>query len=106
MVKIKLANGEETKWDKDSLKKELESAGLSKKIAEVITDQVSHKMVDGWTVSQVSEEAAVELKRLKEDVERAYNRYLDSAGINRGASSGKQMSEVSPETSSEETETE
>jgi hypothetical protein len=73
MVKIKAANGEETKWDKDNLKKELESVGLSKKIAEELADRVGHKVVDGWTVRQVSEEAAVELKRLKEDIERALN---------------------------------
>ena len=83
MVKIKTADGGETKWDKGDLEEELESAGLSKKLAEELADRVEHKVVDGWTINQVKEETAVEFKRLKEDIERAYHRYLDYVGIRR-----------------------
>ncbi len=81
MVKIKMKKGEYEKWHKEDLERVLETAGLSQNLAKGIADRVESKIVDGWTIDQVNEEAAVEIKRYKEDIERAYDKFLDNAGI-------------------------
>ncbi len=81
MVKIKMKKGEYEKWHKEDLERVLLTAGLSETLARVVAERVESKIVDGWTIDQVNEEAAVEIKRLKEDIERAYDKFLENAGI-------------------------
>ncbi len=75
MVKVYMKDGKEEKFDSKDLEKDLKAAGLPERVAEEVAERVEDRVQDGWTWQQVRKETDIELKRLQEDIDRAYSDY-------------------------------
>ncbi len=80
MVKIYDKEGREEKFDSKNVEDNLKAAGLPERVAKEVAERVEDRVQDGWTVAKVREETDVELKRLQEDIDRAYSSYRGSMG--------------------------
>lgn len=77
MVKIISRSGSEEKFDSKAVKKDLEAAGLPKRVAEEVAKRVEDKVEDRWTTIQVNEQVDIELKRLDKDIQKAEGNYKE-----------------------------
>ena len=75
MVKIIGKEGEEEKFDSKDIENDLKAAGLPERLAKEVADRIDHRIEDGWTREKLRQETDVELRRLQEDIDRAYSTY-------------------------------
>ena len=75
MVKIYTKDGKEEKFDSKDVEDNLKAAGLPERVAKEVAERVEDRVEDGWSEAKVNEETDVELKRLKEDIDRAYTSF-------------------------------
>ena len=75
MVKIIAKSGDEEKFDRKDVERDLESAGLPERVAEEVAERVEDRVQDRWTSNQVREQINLELKRLEEDIEKAHKAF-------------------------------
>lgn len=75
MVKIIDKDGKEDKFDSKDVEDNLKAAGLPERVAKEVAERVEDRVQEGWTMEQVKQETDVELRRLEEDIDRAYNTY-------------------------------
>ncbi len=78
MVKIIDTNGVEEKFDSKNLENSLKEAGLPERLAAEIAERVENRVENGWTTEKLREETDAELRRLQEDIEKAYTNYKRS----------------------------
>ncbi len=81
MVKIYTADGKEEKFDSKDIERDLKAAGLPGRLAEEVAERVEDRVQDGWTVDKVKQETDIELRRLQEDIDRAYNSYKSTTSM-------------------------
>ena len=79
MVKIYPKDGKEEKFDSKTVEDDLKAAGLPERVAKEVAERVENRVQDGWTTEKVKMETVVELRRLQEDINRAYNIYKSSS---------------------------
>jgi hypothetical protein len=72
LVKIYSENGKEEKFDSKTVENDLKAAGLPERLAKEISERLENRVQDGWTTTKVRQETEVELRRLQEDIDRAY----------------------------------
>lgn len=75
MVKIIGKDGAEEKFNSRDVEDSLKAAGLPERLAEEVAERVENRVEEGWTKDKVRQETDVELRRLQEDIDRAYNTY-------------------------------
>lgn len=75
MVKIIGKDGVEENFDGKNLEDSLKNAGLPERLAQEVAERVENRVEDGWTTEQVRQETDAELRRLQEDIDRAYSTY-------------------------------
>ena len=78
MVKIYDKDNKEEKFDSKDVEDDLKAAGLPERVAKEVAERVEDHVQDGWTTAQVKQETEVELRRLQEDIDRAYSTYKSS----------------------------
>jgi len=81
LVKIYDKDGREEKFDSKNVERELKAAGLPERLAEEVAERVEDRVEDGWTVDKVRQETNIELRRLQEDIDRAYTSYKQSSSM-------------------------
>jgi hypothetical protein len=81
LVKILTKEGLEVKFDSRDVEADLKAAGLPERVAKEVTDRVEERVQDGWTSEQVKQEIEVELRRLEEDIDRAYSAYKGKSSM-------------------------
>lgn len=81
MVKIYSKDGKEEKFDRKNVERDLKAAGLPERLAEEVAERVEERVQDGWTTEKVRQETDVELRRLQEDIDRAYSNYKRSSSM-------------------------
>ncbi len=75
MVKIVGKDGNEEKFDSKDVEDSLKAAGLPERLAKEVAERVEKRVEDGWTTVKVRQETDVELRRLQEDIDRAYSTF-------------------------------
>lgn len=78
LVKIYDKDGKEAKFDSKDVEDNLKAAGLPERLAKEVAERVDNRVQDGWTNEKVRQETDVELRRLQEDIDRAYSSYKRS----------------------------
>jgi len=78
LVKIISDDGVEVKFESKNLENTLKEAGLPERLAKEVVEQVENRVEDGWTDEKVRQETDRELRRLQEDIEKAYTAYKRS----------------------------
>jgi len=81
LVKIYSKDGIEQKFDSKSVEDDLKAAGLPERLAKEVAERLENRVQDGWTTDKVKQETDVELRRMQEDIDRAYNTYKRSSSI-------------------------
>jgi hypothetical protein len=75
LVKIYSEEGKKEKFDSKDIERDLKAAGLPERLAEEVAERVEDKVEDGWTIEKIKQETDIELRRLQEDIARAYTSY-------------------------------
>jgi hypothetical protein len=75
LVKIETSSGDKEKFDSKKIEYDLKADGMPKRVAEEVAERIEAKVQDGWSTSQITEQVAIEIKRLKEDTDRAFDTY-------------------------------
>lgn len=75
LVKIIGKEGEEEKFNSKELEDSLKTAGLPERLAKEVAERIENRVADGWTKDKLRQETDVELRRLQEDIDRAYSSY-------------------------------
>jgi hypothetical protein len=78
LVKIISDDGKEVNFESKNLENNLKDAGLPERLAKEVVERVESRVEDGWTDEKVRQETDMELRRLQEDIEKAYNAYKRS----------------------------
>ena len=81
LVKIYGKDGREEKFDSKDVEKDLKAAGLPERLAEEVAERIEDRVEDGWTFDKVRQETDIELRRLQEDIDRAYTSYKQSSSM-------------------------
>ena len=81
LVKIYTKEGKEIKFDSKDVENDLKAAGLSERLAEEVAERLEDRVEDGWTTEKIKQETDVELRRLQEDIDRAYSSYKRSSSM-------------------------
>jgi len=81
LVKIYRKDGREEKFDSKDVEDNLKAAGLPERLAKEVAERVEDRVEDGWTTDKVRQETDVELRRLQEDIDRAYSTYKSSGSM-------------------------
>jgi hypothetical protein len=81
MVKIYSKDGSETKFESKDVENDLKTAGLPERLAKEVAERVENRVENGWTTDKVRQETDVELRRLQEDIDRAYCNYKRSGSM-------------------------
>ena len=81
MVKIYTKDGGEEKFDSKDVETDLKAVGLPERLAQEVAERVEGRVQDGWTTEKVKQETDVELRRLQEDIDRAYSSYKRSGSM-------------------------
>jgi hypothetical protein len=72
MVKMYTKEGKELNFDIRNVENELVAAGLPKRLAEEIAEQVEKNVKDGWTTEKVRQEIDTQIRKLEDDIEKAH----------------------------------
>ena len=75
MVKIETSSGEREKFDSKKIEDDLKADGMPERVAEEVAERIEDKVQDGWSTNQITEQVAIEIKRLQEDTDRAFDTY-------------------------------
>jgi hypothetical protein len=75
LVKIIGKDGEEEKFDSKDVEDSLKAAGLPERLAKEVAERIENRIEDGWTREKLRQETDVELRRLQEDIDRAYSTF-------------------------------
>ncbi len=78
LVKIIGKSGVEEKFDVKNVENDLKDAGLPERLAEEVAERVENRVEDGWTDEKVRQETDIELRRLQDDIDKAYSTYKRS----------------------------
>ena len=78
MVKIVGKDGAEEKFESKDVEDSLKVAGLPERLAQEVAERVEKRVEDGWTSDKVRQETDIELRRLQEDIDRAYSTFKRS----------------------------
>jgi hypothetical protein len=81
LVKIYGKDGNEEKFDSRDVENNLKAAGLPERLAKEVAERVENRVEDGWTADKVRQETDVELRRLQEDIDRAYSSYKQAGSM-------------------------
>jgi hypothetical protein len=81
LVKIIDRDGKEQKFEGKDVEDSLKATGLSERVAQEVAERVEARVEDGWTTDKVREETDVELRRLEEEIDRAYTIYKGAASM-------------------------
>ena len=81
MAKIYTKDGQEEKFDSKDVEKALKASGLPERLAQEVAERVESRVQDGWTTEKIKQETDVELRRLQEDIDRAYSSYKRSSSM-------------------------
>jgi hypothetical protein len=81
VVKIVNKDGAEATFDVKMVEGDLKAAGLPERVAAEVAERVQVRVEDGWTADKIRAETDVELRRLQEDIDKAYAVYKGSASM-------------------------
>jgi hypothetical protein len=81
LVTITTKEGIEEKFDSKNLENSLKDAGLSERLAQEIAERVETRAENGWTTEKVRQEADIEIRRLQEEIDKAYTSYKRSGSM-------------------------
>jgi hypothetical protein len=100
LVKIHTANGQKENFDCKSVENDLKAAGLPERLAQEVAARIEARVEEGWTLDKVRLETGVELRRLQEDIDRAYLNLKGSGSMgvsNVGEERSLRTTEYSPD---------
>jgi len=78
LVKIIGKDGIEKNFDSKNLESSLKDVGLSERVAQEIVERVEKRVEDSWTTEKLRQETDMELRRLQEEIDKAYSSYKRS----------------------------
>ena len=81
MTKIITKDGREENFNSKNVEDDLKKAGLTERIAKEVAEQVETRVQDGWTNERVKQETDVELRRSREDIDRAQSNYKSESSM-------------------------
>jgi hypothetical protein len=81
LVKIVGKDGAEEKFDKKDVEDSLKAAGLPERLSQEVAERVENRVEEGWTRDKVRQETDIELRRLQEDIDRAYSMFKRSSSM-------------------------
>jgi hypothetical protein len=81
LVRVYAKDGKEEKFDGKAIEADLKAAGLPERVAKEVTDRVEARAEEGWTTDRIKQETSVELRRLQEDIDRAYINFKSSGSM-------------------------
>ncbi len=80
MGKKILVGDKEEGFDSKKVKKPLQAAGLSERVATEVSEKVEDDVQDGWTVEQVKDDTLRQLRNIHETIGRAAENYARTPG--------------------------
>ncbi len=73
--------GAKPPFDIKTVENDLKTAGLPERVAAEVAERVQARVEKGWTPDKIRAETDVELRRLQEDIDKAYAVYKGSASM-------------------------
>jgi hypothetical protein len=75
LVKIVDKDMVEEEFKSKDIEDNLKAAGLPERLAKEVAERIEKRVQDGWTKDKVRQEIDAELRRLQEEIDKAYSTY-------------------------------